>query len=153
MWSSPTRARAGLPPAVYLSVCRPAALPIPSPLPLSSFSFFFFAQLSICLHNCISSELYLLSLLSNQYEDDRRTPAVRYRSRGVRQICLCQSAEARWETLHWWRRGDLVLFNLPKSVPSASPLTLFCQNCSLVLDLAGQINMICGQKNPNRSLA
>ncbi len=38
-------------------------------------------------------------------------------------------------------------------VPSASPLTLFCQNCSLVLDLAGQINVICGQKNPNRSLA
>ncbi len=146
IFSDPSQSRA---PSRCLSECLSSGSPSH---PISSF-FFLFAQLSICLHNCISSELYLLSLLSNQYEDDRRTPAVRYRSRGVRQICLCQSAEARWETLHWWRRGDLVLFNLPKSVPSASPLTLFCQNCRLVLDLAGQINMICGQKNPNRSQA
>lgn len=52
----------------------------------------------------------------------------------------CWEHTAQWETLHWWRRGDLVLFNLPKSVPSASPLTLLCQNCCLVLDLAGWIN-------------
>lgn len=87
-WSFLTRSRS-LPLFIWVFVGQQ---PCPShPISSSSFLFLFsFAQLSICLHNCISSELYLLSLLSNQYVDDRRTPAVRYRSRRVRQIYLCQ---------------------------------------------------------------
>lgn len=136
---NPTRIVGALPPAVYLRILRSKNFPVPSQ-PVS-FAFLF-AQPSICLHNCISSKFYLLSLLSNQYADDRRTPGMRYHSLGARQICLCQGpgSEPRLlgtrcavETQHWWWRGDLVLFNLPKVYRVHLLLPFFCQNRSVVL--------------------
>lgn len=149
IFSDPNQSRRGsLPLFVWVFVGRQ---PFPSHLLflfLSSFSFFVLSWAFVFTIALALSYTFCLSCQINTWMTGEPRPWGIALTEWDRSVCVrapaecrgCWEHSARWETLHWWRRGDLVLFNLPKSVPSASPLTLFCQNCSLVLDLAGQIS-------------
>lgn len=144
-WSFLTRSRS-LPLFIWVFVGQQ---PCPShPISSSSFLFLLLSWAFVFTIALALSYTFCLSCQINTWMTGEPRPWGIALAEWDRSICVRAPAERRgcwertalWETLHWWRRGDLVLFNLPKSVPSVSPLTLFCQNCCLVLDLAGWIN-------------